>query len=355
MSQPIIPQTMKAWLYTSTTPSVIANLTLHTSTRAPPPPSYASQLLIKVHSTSLNPADHKVPQQTTIPFSGGKTLICSLPASPGLDFSGEIVATHLKHSGEFKPGDRVFGCLARPRTFGTAGEYILADANDVATLPEGVSFEDASCLGVAVRTAYQSLKNYLDLSKPEFENKQPKVFINGGSGGCGVFAIQIAKMLGCHVTTTCSSRNVQLVESLGADEVLDYTKIDVAETLKAKGLVFDHVIDHIGLPANLYAESHYFLKPGATWVQVGAGSIMTAFWRAITPRFLGGGRRWFVPLMMANSKKDLVAVGKLVNEKKIRIIKDGDKVWDFEQLKEAYELLASGRARGKIVVRVVRE
>ncbi|RDW74626.1 NAD(P)-dependent alcohol dehydrogenase [Aspergillus mulundensis] len=352
MSQPPIPATMKAWLYTSTHPSVIANLTLHTSTRSPPPPSYANHLLIKVHSTSLNPADHKVPQQLGIPFSGGRTLVCSLPASPGLDFAGEIVSVHPKHKGEFKPGDKVYGCLARPRTFGTAGEYILADANDVAILPEGVSPEDAACLGVSVRTAYQSLKNYLDLSKPEFENESPKVFINGGSGGCGVFAIQIAKMLGCHVTTTCSSRNVELLTSLGADEVLDYTKTNVTETLKGKGLIFDLVIDHIGLPANLYAESHHFLKPAGAWVQVGAASIMTAFWRAITPRCLGGGRRRLVPLMLANSKEDLVAVGELVRDKKIRIIKEGDKAWDFERLKEAYELLASGRARGKIVVRV---
>ncbi|KAL4995207.1 hypothetical protein BDV10DRAFT_203225 [Aspergillus recurvatus] len=348
-----VPPTMKSWLYTSTQPSVISNLTFNPSASSPSLPTSANQLLIRVLSTSLNPADHKVPQQATIPFTG-RTLICSLPASPGLDFAGRIVAVHPKHKGEFEPGQLVYGCLARPRTFGTTGEYILADANDVAHLPEGVSVDDAACLGVAVRTAYQSLKNYLDLSKFQ-SGSGPKVFINGGSGGCGVFAIQIAKMLGCHVTTTCSGRNIELVRDLGADEILDYTTVNVTEILKAKGLVFDHVIDHIGLPENLYTECHHFLKPSGTWVQVGAGSILTAFWRAITPRFLGGGRRWFVPLMLANSKEDLVEVGHLLREGKIRVVRDGDRVWGFEDVKEAYELLASGRARGKIVVRVAEE
>ncbi|KAL6233094.1 hypothetical protein BDW75DRAFT_196294 [Aspergillus navahoensis] len=349
-----IPPTMKSWLYTSTSPSVISNLTFTPSAPSPPLPSYANQLLIKVLSTSLNPADHKVPEQATIPLTGGKTLICSLPASPGLDFAGKIVSVHPKHKGEFEPGQLVYGCLARPRTFGTTGEYILADANDIAHLPEGVSVDDAACLGVAVRTAYQSLKNYLDLSKFEGESG-PKVFINGGSGGCGVFAIQIAKMLGCHVTTTCSGRNTELVKDLGADEIIDYTTANVTDTLKAKGLVFDHAIDHIGLPENLYAECHHFLKPSGTWVQVGAGSILTAFWRAITPRFLGGGRRWFVPLMLANSKEDLVEVGNLLREGKFRVVRDGDRVRGLEDVKEAYELLASGRARGKIVVKIAEE
>ncbi|KAL4920836.1 hypothetical protein BDW62DRAFT_164760 [Aspergillus aurantiobrunneus] len=335
------PPTMKAWLYHNTSPEgVLPNLTFTATARSPPSPSSPNQLLIKVLSTALNPADCKVPEQTTVL---GRVLICNTPASPGLDFCGQIVATHPGHNGEFTQGQLVYGCLARPREFGTTGEYVLADANDLAPLPEGVSIDDAACLGVAVRTAYQSLKHYI---------KTPgcKVFINGGSGGCGVFAVQFAKMLGAHVTVTCSGRNTELVRSLGADEVIDYTAVDVTETLKAKGPVFDHVIDHIGIPDNLYAEAHHFLKPGGVWVQVGSGSIMTAVWRTITPRFLGGGRRRFVPLMLQNSKEDLVAVGGYLAEKKIRIVVD--EVFGFEGVVEAYRKLGSGRTRGKIIVHV---
>ncbi|KAL4786840.1 hypothetical protein BJX76DRAFT_365058 [Aspergillus varians] len=335
------PSTMQAWLYNSTTPNgVLPNLTFNPTARSPPAPSRPNQVLIKVLSTALNPADCKVPEQSTIL---GYTLICTTPASPGLDFCGQVVATHPNHQGSFTPNQLVYGCLARPRQFGTTGEYILADENDLAPLPSGVSIDDAACVGVAMRTAYQSLKSYL---------KAPglKVFINGGSGGCGVFAIQFAKMLGAHVTVTCSARNIELVKSLGADEAIDYTAVNVTDILKAKGQVFDHVVDHIGLPGDLYAQAHHFLKPGGVWVQVGSGSILTAVWRAITPRFLGGGRRSFVPLMLANSKEDLVAVGEFLAEKKVRVVVD--EVFGFEGVVEAYTKLRSGRARGKIIVRV---
>ncbi|KAL4949688.1 hypothetical protein BDW69DRAFT_173847 [Aspergillus filifer] len=343
------PQIMQAWLYPSTFPNVLANLHHTKFARAPPPPSSPSQFLVKVHSTSLNPADCKVPEQSTVL---GKTLICTLPASPGLDFSGEIVAVHEDYAGdEFRVGMLVFGCLARPRQFGTTGEYILVEENDLAPLPEGVSVDDAACVGVAMRTAYQSLKNYIKPSNNTDATEIPKkVFINGGSGGCGVFAIQFAKMMGFHVTTTCSTRNISLVKDLGADEVLDYTATDITSTLKSKGLIYDHVIDHIGLPQDLYAESHHFLKPGCTWVQVGSGSILTAFWRLLTPRWLGGGRRWFSALMMQNSKSDLVEIGEMLREGKVMVVVDS--VHRFRGVKEAYEILGSGRARGKIIVRV---
>ncbi|KAI9373549.1 chaperonin 10-like protein, partial [Aspergillus egyptiacus] len=228
-----VPQTMKAHLYTSTAGGVEKNLTYSASARTPPTPSKPSQLLIKVLSTSLNPADYKVPEQSTIL---GKVLVCRTPASPGLDFAGRVVATHPNHNGEFTPGDLVFGCLARPREFGTLGEYILANTNDVAHLPDGVSVDEGACLGVAARTAWQALKYYVPMpsdlassssassssssaesAKGEKNDEQKRVFINGSSGGCGIFAVQFAKMLNCHVTVTCSSRNIDLVRDLGAD------------------------------------------------------------------------------------------------------------------------------------------
>ncbi|CEL04475.1 hypothetical protein ASPCAL05605 [Aspergillus calidoustus] len=348
-----IPSVMKAYLYNTTIPNgVLPNLAYDPAARTPPPPSSPSQVLIKVLSTSLNPADCKVPEQSTI---FGRVLICSTPASPGLDFAGRVVATHPNHKGEFNPGQLVFGCLARPRTFGATGEYVLCDENDLAILPDGVSIDDAACVGVSIRTAWQSLKYYIKPSSSPgaVGDEQKKVFINGGSGGCGVFAIQFAKMLGCHVTVTCSSRNEKLVRELGADEVIDYTAVDVLQTLKAKGQVFDHAIDHIGTPDNLYSQCHHFLKAGCAYVQVGAGSIMKVVWRTITPRFLGGGRRWFVPLMLENSKEDLLTVVEFLKERKLRVVVD--EVFEFGDVIKAYEKLHSGRAKGKIIVHVAKD
>ncbi|KAL2853481.1 hypothetical protein BJY01DRAFT_206768 [Aspergillus pseudoustus] len=346
------PAEMKAYLYSTTVPNgVLPNLAYNPAARTPRPPSSPSQFLIRVLSTSLNPADCKVPEQSTV---FGRVLACSTPASPGLDFAGRIAATHPNYNREFKEGQLVFGCLARPRTFGTTGEYVLCYENDLAILPEGVSIDDAACVGVSIRTAWQSLKYYIrPSSSATAGGEQKKVFINGGSGGCGVFAIQFAKMLGCHVTVTCSSRNEKLVRELGADEVIDYTAMDVLEALKTKGQVFDHVIDHIGTPDDLYSQCHHFLKTGRAYVQVGAGSIMKVVWRTITPRFLGGGRRWFVPLMLENSKEDLLTVVGFLKEKKIKVVVD--EVFEFEDVVKAYEKLHSGRARGKIIVHVAKD
>ncbi|KAL3476294.1 hypothetical protein BJX99DRAFT_228237 [Aspergillus californicus] len=341
------PKTMKAHLYSSTAGGVEQNLTFTSTARSPPPPSRPGQILVEVLSTSLNPADFKVPEQSTF---FGRVLICRTPASPGIDFSGRVAAVHPGHKGGFEPGQRVFGCLARPREFGTLGQYVLVEENDLTHLPEGVSDDDAACLGVSVRTAYQSLKYYIN-------TPGRRVFINGGSGGCGVFAIQIAKNMGAHVTVTCSSKNESLVRELGADEVIDYTAVDVLQTLtetaqsEEKGL-FDHVIDHIGLPESLYAQSHNFLKPDGYYVQVGAGSISTVVWRTITPRFLGGGRRRYVPLMLENSKQDLEIVARFLQEKKVRVVVDSVVGFSSEEVIAAYKKLRSGRARGKIIVRL---
>ncbi|KAL2815413.1 hypothetical protein BDW59DRAFT_153902 [Aspergillus cavernicola] len=367
------PQTMQAHFYTSTTGGLEKNLTFTRTARTPPPPQSPSQVLIRVLSVSLNPADYKVPEQSTL---FGRVLICRTPASPGIDFCGRVEAVHesLDDEGEFHVGDLVLGCLARPREFGSLAEFTIVSANDLVRLPAGVRVDEGACVGVSVRTAWQALKYYgLSFSSssevssgPEGiegkERKKKRVFINGGSGGCGVFAIQFAKMLGCHVTVTCSSRNEELVRGLGADEVIDYTSVDVLETLIAMvskmedgGGRFDHVIDHIGLPSNLYTECHQFLKAGGAYVQVGAGSISTVVWRTITPRWFGGGRRRYVALMLENSKSDLEVVAGFLAEKKIRVVVDSVVGFSGEEVVAAYEKLRSGRARGKIIVRVAEE
>ncbi|KAE8376956.1 hypothetical protein BDV26DRAFT_264588 [Aspergillus bertholletiae] len=329
---------MKAWLYNSTKGGLEKNLVYSPDARTPGSPQ-GDQLLVRVISAAINPADYKVPAMATV---FGKVMIATTPASPGLDFCGRVVAVGPGPSAQqFNPGQLVFGCLGIPRQFGTLGELILASANNTAPLPSGVDPDAAATIGVAGRSSYQSIVPYI--STPG------KVFINGGSGGCGVYGIQFAKLLGCHVTVTCSTRNIQFCRDLGADEVIDYTTQDVLEVLKSQGQVYDHAVDHIGSPEGLYQQSHTFLKPGKAFVQVGAPATTIAH-RLIRPSFLGGGQRKYVALFMKNDQHELVQIADWIREGKIRV--ELDTVYEFEDTVRAFEKLRSGRTRGKIVIHV---
>jgi len=329
---------MKAWLYSSTTNGLEKNLTLNASTRAPPTVS-GDNVLVQVLSASLNPADFKVPEMGL----AVRKLVIGTPASPGMDFCGKVVAAG-SNASQFSPGQLVYGCLSKPAQFGSLGEYLVASASLLAPVPEGVEIDHAAAIGIAGQTAYQSLAGYVSAGD--------KVFINGGSGGCGIFAIQIAKEMGCHVTTTCSTKNVEFVRGLGADEVIDYSAEDVVARLRADGVVFDHILDHIGYPASLYRESNHFLKPGKAFVQVGASGMATFAERLVVPGFLGGGKRKYVIFFFKNTLKDLVKVGELVQKGAVKI--QLDTAFEFEDAVLAFEKLRSGRARGKIIVHVAK-
>ena len=172
--------------------------------------------------------------------------------------------------------------------------------------------------GVAGLTAYQSLV-------PKVK-KGDKVFINGGSGGTGVFGIQIAKILGCHVTTTCSSVNVELCKTLGADEVVDYKKQSVIGALIASPHKFDYVIDNVGHDLELYWRCHEYTKPGAVFMMIaGAPSLSHAaevlkikMW----PAFLGGGRRKREGLLAQPINEDLEQIVTWMKEGKIKAVID---------------------------------
>lgn len=330
------PETMQAWLYTNTTGGMEKNLQLDTSARTPPPPK-GNEILVKVISAALNPTDYKLPE-LGFPFR----MLIGTPATPGMDFCGRVVSTGplAKH---LKEDTLVYGCSSRPVQFGSAAEYIVISSDSVSTVPDGVSADHAAAMGVAGQTAYQSLEGYVKAGD--------KVLINGGSGGCGVFAIQIAKAMGCHVTTTCSTRNMELCLRLGADAVIDYTaEEDLVAKLQQSGVAFDHIVDHVGLPDNLYYQCHLFSKDEATFVQVGASSMLTFVARIGWPSFLGGGRRKYVALATKVDQKRLAQLGEWVADGAITM--QLDSVFEFCDAVKAYERLRSGRSRGKIVLHV---
>ncbi|TVY14804.1 Zinc-type alcohol dehydrogenase-like protein, partial [Lachnellula arida] len=188
--------------------------------------------------------------------------------------------------------------------------------------------------------------------------KGDRVFINGGSGGTGIFGIQMAKAAGCHVTTSCSTPNIELCQSLGADEVVDYRQGSVAAALKARGVLFDHVVDNVGDgELELYWKCHEFTKPGAVYVLVGGSpSLARVVGNAkarILPGFLGGGKRRLEGFFASPKAEDLTQIGAWMAEGKVRAVIDS--TFSFEEAPKAFEKLRTGRSRGKIVVDVALE
>lgn len=345
---------MRAWQFDGTSPTLEANLQLN---RDAPLPSGADslktdQVLVKVLVASLNAIDFKAAE---LPVVG--RLITGSPATPGMDFAGRVVAvgpsSKKTQQTNLEVGQLVYGRLDGPTKFGTTAEYTIVPRNGCVPIPSGVSVNNAAAVTTTGLTAYQAIV-------PKIKgNSGERVFINGGSGGVGTYAIQIAKAIGCYVVTTCSTSNVELCRSLGADEVIDYKQKDVISELK-KMDEFDLVVDNVGFPADLYWQTPSFTKSGAPYVQVGAPAITPGFllgnlFKQIWPGWLGGGKRPWEFMGVASRPEDFAQLSKWMSEGKIRSIVD--EVYDMEDKGpvRGYERVRSGRARGKVLVKIAEE
>jgi len=337
---------MRAYQTSSSSGPISKTLTLNPTTPLPPtatslPPT---SLLIKTHTTALNPIDYKLAE---LPPFLRYFIFGSATAIPGLDFSGTVVATG-SDADALKPGQLVFGHLDDPSKYGTLAEYTIASKSGCVAVPDGVSPTDAACIGTAGLTAYQSLASYVKAGD--------QVFINGGSGGTGVFGIQVAKALGCRVVTSCSGANGEFCRGLGADEIIDYRTQDVVAVLKGKGKVFDLVVDNVGGSSGLYWDAHHFLKEGGRVVQVGTGvslgSIYQLASRMLWPGWLGGCQRGITVLMAKNHEGELKQLAEWMREGKVKAVVDEVFGMDEKGAVRAFVKLKTGRARGKILVRV---
>ncbi|KAA8646861.1 NAD(P)-dependent alcohol dehydrogenase [Aspergillus tanneri] len=324
-----LPKTMQAWKFTSVSPTLEENLSLdHIS---PLPDNSASlradQVLVNVLAASLNPIDYKSPE---IPFVG--RLVSGSPSIPGIDFAGRVAATGPNRknvaSEDLKVGQLVYGRLKGPTKFGTLAEYTIAPRAACVPIPPGVSVIDAASAATAGLTAYQSIMPKIKGGTGE------RVFINGGSGGCGTFGIQIAKVAGCHVTTSCSTANVELCKSLGADIVIDYSRKDVVAELK-KMQPFDLVVDNIGSPA------------------ITPGFILRNLYKKYWPSRLGGGKRRWEFMHLENKPEDFSQIARWMQEKKVRAVVADVYGMEDKGPVEAFTKLRIGRTRGKIVVKIV--
>ena len=294
------------------------------------------QILVRVRAASLNPLDLTIrgPLLLRPLFGMRKPKDTRL----GVDYAGTVEAVG-KNVTLFKPGDEVFGAKN-----GAVAEYVCALANRYVILkPANMTFEQAASVPVAAITALQGLRD-----KGKIQPGQ-KVLINGASGGVGTFAVQIAKSFGTEVTGVCSTRNLDMVGSIGADHVIDYTKEDFTKTGQRYDLIFDLVGNHS------FSERRRILNPNGVCVMAGVGGAgwhddmgmrlageLNAYVRS---RFVS---QKFIAYIAQLNKADLAILGDLMQSGKVTPVID--RTYKLNETPDALRYLETGHARGKVVI-----
>jgi len=296
------------------------------------------QILVKVRAASVNPYDwHFVEGTPKIMRLMGVGLRKPKDTRLGVDFAG-TVETVGKNVTQFKPGDDVFGGKG-----GAFAEYVCRRAEGaVALKPANITFEQAASVNIAGITALQGLRD-----KGKVQPGQ-KILINGASGGVGTFAVQIAKSFGADVTGVCSTRNVDLVRSLGADRVIDYTKEDFTKSADRYDVILDNVANHS------LSECRRVLNPKGKYVLIGGGGaseqgFIGLLARPLKAMVLSPFISQQMGMMMADpSQKDLTVLADLMQSGKVKAIID--RTYKLAEVPEAIRYLEEGHARGKVVI-----
>ncbi|CAK7203160.1 putative secondary metabolism biosynthetic enzyme [Sporothrix eucalyptigena] len=355
-----IPATMRAWVYYTTEGGIenamklVPDYPVPESFRTlptPPPGKGDETILVRVLAASINPVDHKLPE---LPLVGG--FLQKKPTTPAVDFCGRVVRTS-NASSTFRPGQLVAGKLPSQTQHGALAEYAVAHSGNVAPVPAGVSVEQAATIGICGSTVWSSLVPDIEAAKKAGRGKDGlRVFINGGSGGIGSFAVPIAKALGCQVTTTCSTKNVEHVrQTLGADDVIDYRTTNVGDALIQKSKKdgqYDVALDAVGMPFGLYKAADKFLVEGAPFTRITMDSIADGLRVALQPTFLGGGKHSAPFVNGKPTPEGLRSLLDLMVQGKLKVPLDGDAPVPFTDVPRAYARLKTNRARGKIVIHV---
>lgn len=293
------------------------------------------QVLVRVHAASVNPVDYHSMRGTPYIMRLDSGLKKPKFTGLGVDFAGTVVEIG-KHVTQFRPGDEVFGGRN-----GSFAEYVTIRAQSLVMKPPNMTFEQAASVPVAATTALQALRD-----KGAVKPGQT-VLINGASGGVGTFAVQIAKSLGARVTGVCSTRNVELVRSLGADEVIDYTKRDFT----TMGQRYDVIVDMVGNhPLSAYKA---VLVPNGIYVMVGGpkGRWLAPLDRVVRMAAMSPFVDQRFGMMIAKlNQQDLAVLRDLMRDGKVTPVID--RQYGLHDVPEAIRYLETGRARGKVVIRV---
>jgi NADPH:quinone reductase-like Zn-dependent oxidoreductase len=298
-----------------------------------------NEILVRVGAASINPVDgHMIRGSWLMRPMGGMRK----PKNTrfGTDFSGVVEAIG-KDVTNFKPGDEVFGAKN-----GAVADYICVKADRAIVMkPNNITFKQAGSVAVAGLTALQGLRDMGRIQTGQ------KVLINGASGGVGTFAVQIAKAFGAEVTGVCSTRNVDLVKSIGADRVIDYTKEDFTKTDQRYDMIYDLVGNHS------FSERRQTLTPNGICVLAGIGGagfhpeswgrILGNFKTAFQSRFTS---QKFVFYIAKLTKDDLNVLRDLMQSGKVAPVID--RTYKMNQTADAVRYLEEGHARGKVVITV---
>jgi NADPH:quinone reductase-like Zn-dependent oxidoreductase len=299
------------------------------------------QILVKVHAVSVNPYDWHFVEGTPYVMRGmGIGLRKPKDIRLGVDFAGTVEAVG-KNVTQYKPGDDVFG--GRDGAF---AQYVCRRAvGAVALKPAGLTFEQAASINIAGVTALQGVRD-----KGKVQSGQ-KVLINGASGGVGTFAVQIAKSYGADVTGVCSTRNIELVQSLGADHVIDYTKEDFTKGDQKYDVILDNVANHS------LSECRRVLTPNGIYVLIGGGGVneqgfLGGLAKALDAAVYSKFVKQKMGMMMADpSTKDLTLLADMVQSGKLKTVIDRT-YKSLSEVPDALRYLEQGHARGKVVITV---
>ncbi len=294
------------------------------------PTPKADEVLIRVRAASLNPLDWRL-------MRGGPPIVRMIFGNPrgrrpGHDVAGQVESVG-RNVSSFKPGDAVFGGAE-----GSCAEYVCAPQAKLARKPEQLTFEQAASLPVAGLTALQSLRDWGKLQPGH------TVLINGAAGGVGTFAVQIAKAFAAEVTGVCSTRNLEMLRSLGADHVIDYSREDFTRGRQRYDVLLDNIGNHtITACRRVVAPHGKYLMAG------GPRQIVPLLTRALKVLFRAHVLRQNVVFFVAKlSRDDLTELAQLVLSGKVNPIID--RIYPLNAVPEAIQYLEDGHARGKVVI-----
>ena len=292
------------------------------------------EVLIKVHAAAANAGDWHLMRAD--PFM--IRLMFGL-LKPKYEILGTDVAGHIEAIGknvtQFQPGDEVFGDMSGSG-FGAFAEYVCTPENRIALKPTNVTFEDAAAVPSAAVTALQALRD-----KGQIQSGQ-KVLINGASGGVGMFAVQIAKSFGAEVTAVCSTRNIEMAHSIGADHVIDYTKEDFTQN----GQQYDLLLAANGYhPISDYKRA---LSPTGRYVMTGGSTAQLVQVLLLGPWISMTSGKKMSNMLVKSNQQDLIFMKKLLEEGSVVPIID--RHYPLSEVPKAIRYLEEGHARGKVII-----
>ncbi len=313
----------------------------------PKPTIKSNEILVQIHAVGLNPIDYMIPKGMFKPI-----LKFQLPATMGSDLAGVVVEVGSQVT-RFKLGDSIFASIFDLGT-GSLAEYAVVPESAAALKPENLDFVQAASIPMVGLTSWQALKERAGLKPGQ------KVFIPAGSGGIGTFAIQLAKYLGAKVGTTTSTGNIELVQRLGADEVIDYKKQEFEDVLHDYDVVLGTVRGD-GIEKSLR-----ILKPKSSVISLigppdaafararGMNFFMTFVFGLLSSKIIRQAKKRNIEysfLFVHPDGHQLAEIGKLIEAGHIYPVID--KVFPFDKTEEALTYVEEGRAKGKVVVKVI--